>query len=386
TYSYGLLTASRIDPSSATAYTFTLDKFGREVGMVDPIHGSGSPWTTAYAADGRPTTLQAPNGNVAAYTYDSAGRLLTMNTTGTGSVSRAAYTYASNAAGQRLSENSQISGDSANGTATFAYDPVGRLATYGGVSGIATQGYTWDKVPNRLTKTIGSTTLTTSFDLANRPASDSNGTYAVDADGRVTSRPLTPTTNETFAYDSLGRLSAATIGGVSTNYTYDPLDRLVTSTRGSTISKLRFVGTTATIAQARDGSNVVQYNLATGLGGDARFDFSGGGVSQRYYGTNAHHDVTWTADASGAVIATERYDPYGLGLLTSGASVPDLRFQSSWFDSNTGLSWATNRWYAPDLGTFTSEDSNLGEPTDPESRQLYAYGAGDPIGRADPSG
>lgn len=44
------------------------------------------------------------------------------------------------------------------------------------------------------------------------------------------------------------------------------------------------------------------------------------------------------------------------------------------------------RWYAPALGRFLSEDSLLGEPTDPPSRHLYAYGAGQPVGRWDPDG
>lgn len=47
--------------------------------------------------------------------------------------------------------------------------------------------------------------------------------------------------------------------------------------------------------------------------------------------------------------------------------------------------WLT-RWYAPALGRFISEDSLLGTPSDPPSRHLYAYGAGEPIGRWDPDG
>lgn len=385
-YTYGLTSGTRIDPSSINAFTFTLDAFGREISMTDPIHGAGSPWTTAYAADGQPTSLAAPNGNTTTYGYDPAGRLLTMTTTAAGPLTRAAYTHAYNAAGQRLSENSQITGDTANGTATFTYDPLGRLTTYGGVPGITNQQYGFDKVPNRLTKQVSSgSVVTTTFDAANRPNGDSaGGSYVADLDGRITTRPL-PGGSEALSYDTLGRLTSATIGGVATTYTYDPLDRLVTITRGAAVSKLRFVGTTTTIAQVRDGSNVIQYNLATSLGGEPRFDFSGGGVSQRFYGTNGHHDVTWTANASGAVTSTLRYDPWGIGYVTSGSGT-DLRFQGSWYDAATALAWAINRWYAPDLGTFTSEDSVLGQQERPETGQLYAYGAGDPVGRTDPTG
>ena len=80
-----------------------------------------------------------------------------------------------------------------------------------------------------------------------------------------------------------------------------------------------------------------------------------------------------------------RYDPWGSLKVASGAA-PDLGFQRSWFDANTGLAWAVNRWYVADLGTFASEDAVLGVPEDPSTRHLYAYGAGDPVGRWDPEG
>ncbi|MEI7742878.1 MAG: hypothetical protein WCK58_03890, partial [Chloroflexota bacterium] len=50
------------------------------------------------------------------------------------------------------------------------------------------------------------------------------------------------------------------------------------------------------------------------------------------------------------------------------------------------LAWVVTRWYAPGLGTFTSGDSLLGEPREPDSRHLYAYGAGEPVGSWDPDG
>jgi RHS repeat-associated protein len=67
-------------------------------------------------------------------------------------------------------------------------------------------------------------------------------------------------------------------------------------------------------------------------------------------------------------------------------SVPAFGFQGSWTDDVTKLSWVVTRWYAPAQGRFLSEDSLLGQPRDPDSRHLYAYGAGDPVGAWDPDG
>lgn len=48
--------------------------------------------------------------------------------------------------------------------------------------------------------------------------------------------------------------------------------------------------------------------------------------------------------------------------------------------------WVVARWYAPALGRFVSEDSLIGNPTDPPTRHLYAYGQGEPVARWDPDG
>jgi len=63
-----------------------------------------------------------------------------------------------------------------------------------------------------------------------------------------------------------------------------------------------------------------------------------------------------------------------------------FRFQGAWFDATTSLNWVITRWYAQSLGRFISEDTLLGTPADPPSRHLYAYAAGEPIGRWDPDG
>jgi len=53
-------------------------------------------------------------------------------------------------------------------------------------------------------------------------------------------------------------------------------------------------------------------------------DWTGSGSNQRFYGTDGHHDVSWLADATGAVSATLRYDPHGTLTGSTGSSLPDL--------------------------------------------------------------
>ena len=376
TYAYSFTSPGWTDASGS--YSTGIDAFGREVSLLDPIHGS-SAWTSTYRADGQAATLAAPNGNTMTWAYDNAGRPTGSSTTAAGPVTRASYAYTLNRAGQRLSENSQISGDPTNGTVAFTYDPLGRLTGYSG-SPVTSQAYAWDAVPNRTSKQIGGgAAVTTTYDAANRPTADSaGGAYTSDLDGRLTAMPAA-----TLVWDSLGRLTEVrdpiTQNAIST-YTYDPLDRLASVTNGAGLTRFRYVGGTTAVAQARANGNNVRYNVGSSYAGEPRLDFANNGSNQRFYGLNGHRDLTWTADSAGAVSATLRSDPWGIPGTATGGSLPDFRFQGSWYDTSSALSWVVTRWYAPSLGRFVSEDTLLGQPGQPAPLRLWRRGTGRAVG------
>ena len=68
-YTYSLTSPSWTDPSGS--YSASLDRFDRQTSFTEPVHSS-TPWTTAYRADGAPSSVAAPNGNTTASTYDCA--------------------------------------------------------------------------------------------------------------------------------------------------------------------------------------------------------------------------------------------------------------------------------------------------------------------------
>ena len=287
-------------------------------------------------------------------------------------------------AGQILSEASTITGDPANGTVTYGYDPLGQLTaqTLGGITTV----YGWDATTNRTSVQVGGgTAATTAYDAANRPTAGATPTasYASDDDGRLIARP-----GQTMTWDHLGRLTAVTDAAGTATYTYDPLDRLRTvDDGGGNRIRFRYVGLTTQAAQWLDDvAGTVTRSIGNGWGGERLLDWTGTSSSRRYYGTNAHHDVTWLADSTGAVSQSLRYDPWGTPRSTVPTGYTPFRFQGSWYDATTDLSWVVTRWYAPSLGRFVSEDTLLGEPREPDSRHLYAYAAGEPVGAWDPDG
>jgi RHS repeat-associated protein len=300
---------------------------------------------------------------------------------------RALYDWTYNRAGQVLTENSQVTGDPCNGTITYMADALGQLT--GSTLASTTTTYGWDTATNRTSVQVGAgTPVTTTYDNANRPATGANPsvTYANDAEGRLTAR-----SGQTMTWDRLGRLTAVkNAAGTVTlaTYTYDPLDRLRTvDYGGGSRIRFRYVGTTTAATQILDDvAGTVSLHIGTGWGGERLLDWTGAGSNIRIYGENAHRDTTWLVSSAGAVSQALRYDPWGNPRGAVPAGYAPFRFQGSWHDATTDLSWVVTRWYAQAQGRLISEDTLLGTPASPASRHLYAYAEGNPVQAWDPDG
>jgi RHS repeat-associated protein len=382
-YTYDFTNPSRTDPSGI--YNVSLDLYGRETALVDPVHPT-SAFTWTYAGSGDLITAGDPTANRTTRTYDPLGRVTTRTTSGApGCSSCAVSTLGYNNAGNIVSQTNTTTGDPTNGTTTYAYDPLSRLTTYTPAK-TATQSYTWNSEPDRASiSTGGAAAVTTTFDAAGRPTSDSSGgTYTYDKEGRLTSKP-----GQTLVWDALNRLTqvlAAPSGAVLASYTYDALDRLRTVTQSGVTTRFRYVGQSNSVAQEiNDSTGAVIWNHATDWWGADLFDFNVGGSAQRFLGRNEHDDVIFTYGPTGAISSTAAYDPFG-GLTSSTGAIPNMRWQGSWQDSVTGLYYVIARWYSPTLGTFLSEDPQVAGTDDPEARDPYAYASGDPVDSVDPSG
>ncbi|MGO9129276.1 MAG: RHS repeat-associated core domain-containing protein, partial [Bryobacteraceae bacterium] len=80
------------------------------------------------------------------------------------------------------------------------------------------------------------------------------------------------------------------------------------------------------------------------------------------------------------------YQPYGEEETPTGNDTQ--KFATYTRDSATGLDYAQNRYYASQIGRFTTADPYRasGGPADPGSWNRYAYVGNDPINHRDPSG
>ncbi|MFA5845253.1 MAG: RHS repeat-associated core domain-containing protein, partial [Coriobacteriia bacterium] len=268
-----------------------------------------------------------------AYTYDTLGRLTLVTRDG-----GIAESYAFDGEGRRSAYRAPVRG--VDETLALSYDADGRVLSCGAVA------YTWDEDGRVLTRT----------------GADGLTTYTHTAAGELSRVGLPDGRVLTYTYDGAGRRVAKAVDGVvSERYLIADDGRLLATYDGSGSLTSRF-----TYADAR-----VPYQMTTPSGTySLAFDQTG--------------SLRAVATSGGVVVKTIDWDSFGN---VTYDSAPGMRvaigFAGGIIDEDTGLSHFGARDYDPALGRFTTPDpiDFSGGDTD-----LYAYCAGDPVGRVDPSG
>jgi RHS repeat-associated protein len=259
---------------------------------------------------------------------------------------------------------------------------VGRLTSWTRADGQpVTYGY--DGASNRTTVTGPGGTRNHSYDARNRLTGASGG-----------GEPAATNT-----WSDRGTLQTATVGTATTTYTNDAFDMPV-GVAGPGYTASYAYDALGRLAQ-RSGTALVYPDLTDnaarvpGAAGDAVLfrapdgtpmsDRHGTGAAQLLVADRMHGDRTAAVNpTSGAVVASRSYDPYGTVTATSGQFSGG--FQDGWTDPNAGLVNAHARWYDPGQGAFTSRDSWTIPPDHVAAVNRYAYGNGNPIVNADPTG
>jgi RHS repeat-associated protein len=117
------------------------------------------------------------------------------------------------------------------------------------------------------------------------------------------------------------------------------------------------------------------------------------GTAQTRY-THPDHlgSTNVVTDASGTVVQTLDYYPYGGTRISGGSNVESRQYIGQFSDQNTNLDYFNAHYYDSSHGQFLSEDPVfLGDPkqqalTDPQSLNAYSYSEDNPITKSDPLG
>lgn len=371
----------------------------------------GATTTYGYDATGNVKTIATPDGYVARYAHDRAGRLLEVaHRTDTELLSR--FTYQLDAVGNRTAMTSRL------GTVSYRYDDLNRLTgacwatscPWGAAAspapcldcGSAVEvprpadptppdpadtftTWTYDPVGNRLTEATQLGTTTYAYDAADRltsrtPPGQAAIAYTYDANGNQLSAG-----GDTFSWDAADRLVSASANGATETYTYaGDGRRLSVTTGGSTTSwEWDLAHGLPMLALERDGTGSVTRRSTYGLG---RIATPIGGQTA-YHHADGLGSVVDLTDATGAPLAWAEYQPFGTvrssGAATGAPAVP-FGFAGEFTDP-TGLLHLRARQYDPTAGRFLSTDPVTPLLTDPYVG-TYVYVRNIPSVLTDPSG
>jgi RHS repeat-associated protein len=359
---------SLTDAGGTVAYAYNAANL-----LISLTEPNGSKTTFAYDPDYNRTSTAYPNGVTMSVAYDASRRLQSIaakNAVGT-TLTSYTYSYTNPATLQDAGLRYSVT-DVASNKMTYTYDVLNRLTeaktTNSAGTITADYQYSYDGNGNRTSQTINGSTTTLTFNNA----SEISGTgYGYDANGNQTSRAggMTFTLNEKDQTASISPPSASTI-----NMTY--------ANRGQT-------------ERVGAGAATYAYNVL-GLGTDGQTSFTrdthGALTEERtssgnyYYLFDGLISVVGLTDATGNLVATYSYDPYGQLMAGTGTVTNPWRFAGGYLDASSGLYKMGDRYYDPTLGRWTQPDAAPASETDPVSANQYVYVGDDPINHVDPNG
>lgn len=252
-----------------------------------------------------------------------------------------------------------------------------------------TTSYTYDKVGNHLTSTLGTTSTAYAYDAADQLTSTSTGTttttYGYDTEGNRIKKGA-----DSYTYDLAGQIPAATIGGSGYTYDHDADGNQVAAAKDGTITNRTQWDPNAPLpilATEYDSAWTVKQSYRYDPLGQPTATKTGAGTLFYY-----HHDTQGSpVDVTGSTGTLHQrwaYDPFGTRVLnttTSGAPASTPSYTGARYETTTGNLDLHARQYDTTVGRFTRPDSATRPRTTPYISP-YAYADNIPTLLTDPSG
>ena len=301
--------------------------------------------------------------------------------------------------GGRLSNITSVQSGVTRQNLGYTYDAVGNITRIADALGLTTS-YTYDGL-NRLQSATESTNADPEYDptTGNLLYMDGNEQiptlygyndpehahavtqkggrsqqYYYDANGNMIQRP-----SRTLQYNAENQLTSVS-GTPSATFVYDGDGNRVLTTVGTT--------TTAYIGNHTEWNVTAQEMTRYYLAGGQRIAFrviKSGQADKVFYLLADHLGSTNVVMQVGGVVETKTYTAWGKDR-TGSISKTDRQYTGQINKSELGLYFYNARYYDPDLGRFTSADSIVPQPGNPQAWDRYSYVHNSPTNKADPSG
>lgn len=387
-YGYGGETLANMTYPDSLVVKYAYDGLGR----VTTVSAGSTKYANftyfACPCSARIKGISYRDGTIANYTYDSLTRPSTIRVV-SGSTLLLNLSYAYGHTGTVSSITGNLNGGSIN--EQYTYDQLNRVIGASIADGGTTNtfSYKYDGVGNRLNQTLNGANTGYTINQANNEltASSATGTsiaYSYDANGNLATQNVTTRGTVPWSYAwtfSNQLIQVSNNHGVQGTYAYDGLGRRVESIESST-TFYAYLGTN-TLYESIVGGATNDYVFANSLliakvsSSATNYYHADGLGSTRLVTTPGKHGVT--------VAFSDNYQPYGQDNGTPTGS-ETYKFTGKPYSTATGLYYYYQRWYDPSTGRFVSRDSNPGDPSSPESLNLYIYVQDHPTTLTDPSG
>lgn len=143
-----------------------------------------------------------------------------------------------------------------------------------------------------------------------------------------------------------------------------------------------------TVLYTSDDHNQKDFNITGPSGNIITSSRIQGNDEEWYlYNKDIRGSIETVTDDEGHLAARYTYDDFGNTELMEGEEFDnEFGYTGQIYDRSSGLYYCNARYYDPEAGRFTTQDSYRGEQTEPDTYHLYAYCANDPVDYVDPSG
>jgi len=363
---------------------------------------SGTLEAYSYQGDGTVLTVDRTQpGLTLTKTLDDFGRVMDFNwTNGSGSIVRYEYGYDANS-------NVLYKEDLVNGglSELYGYDALNQIASMargtlnGGTTAITgtpdfEQSWNHDSLGNWDDVTTNGVVEDRESNAQNEYTTANGNSPAYDANGNMT----TDQTGRHFVWDAWNRLVEVQNSSSTTlvTYSYDSLNRRVTSDDGTTVTNLYYsVGWQ--VLQEQVAGNVTQQYVYSATYPDAmilrdRDTDNDGIVDERLWVIQDNNfNVMALVDDTGAVVERYKYTAFGVATIMDASYTVLGSSAHAWVHLHQGLRleeasglydnrW---RWYSAELGQFVSNDPIGFNAGDVNVRRYVGNGA---VGAVDPLG
>ncbi len=200
------------------------------------------------------------------------------------------------------------------------------------------------------------------YDLQGNLSFKNNASYAFDFGNR-----LRATANQSYRYDAQGRRVRQDVAGSQLQYSQYAADGRLMWQRDETTNQ-----------------RIANVYLAGSLLAEISRPLTGNTTTIRYLHTDALGSPIAKTNASGAIIETSEYEPYGR--LLNRANDNRAGYTGHVMDAASGLVYMQQRYYDPALGVFLSVDPVASNMNNAWNFNRYNYAANNPYRFTDPDG